>query len=200
MQSGVQGTYAIHYGGYPAPTYELIGAPVGMTIDAVSGLISWTPTEAQIGNGLVTVRGTNLVGFAELVVNYSVVLGPDTEPPSSTPTPTVSNVTAYGADLSWAAAADNRGIAGYLIKAQEFGAGTGVFDAADSPGIGTTLTLSTLNPSTDYDLWISAYDAANVSTQRLLLDGAPRMRSAIGRSVSCHVHQRCFAPVMSKGA
>ncbi len=159
-QTGVLGMYAINSGGFPAPTYELIGAPVGMIIDAITGRISWAPTEGQIGSGSVTVRGTSVVGFDELLVNYAVTLGPDTAPPSTTPPPTITGITAFGADLAWTAATDDRGVAGYLIKGQEAGAGTLVFNIADSVGLGTTYTVSTLNPGTTYDIWISAYDAA----------------------------------------
>jgi hypothetical protein len=40
-------------------TFSLPTAPAGMTIDANSGLISWTPTKAQVGNRNVTVRVTD---------------------------------------------------------------------------------------------------------------------------------------------
>ena len=37
-------------------TYSLTTAPTGMTINATTGLISWTPTNAQVGANAVTVR------------------------------------------------------------------------------------------------------------------------------------------------
>ncbi len=37
-------------------TYSLTTAPAGMTIDSVSGVISWTPTAAQVGTQSVTVQ------------------------------------------------------------------------------------------------------------------------------------------------
>ena len=40
----------------------------------------------------------------------------------------------------------------------------------------------------------------NVMIHIVLPIGAPRMRFAIGGSVSCHVHQRNLAPTMSYGA
>jgi hypothetical protein len=40
-------------------TFSLEGAPSGMVIDSGSGAISWTPTEAQVGNYTVTVRVTD---------------------------------------------------------------------------------------------------------------------------------------------
>lgn len=43
-------------------TYSLSVAPVGMTIDAVSGLISWTPVNAQVGQHAVTVQASDIQG------------------------------------------------------------------------------------------------------------------------------------------
>ncbi len=40
-------------------SYELTSSPAGMTIDAASGMISWTPTAAQTGNQDVSVRVTD---------------------------------------------------------------------------------------------------------------------------------------------
>jgi VCBS repeat-containing protein len=42
-------------------TYSLDAAPAGMTIDA-TGVISWTPDNAQVGDHSVTVRVTDLAG------------------------------------------------------------------------------------------------------------------------------------------
>ncbi|EXI66571.1 MAG: Cell wall-associated polypeptide CWBP200 [Candidatus Accumulibacter adjunctus] len=44
-------------------TYSLDAAPAGMTIDAASGAIIWTPASAQIGNHAVTVRVTDRGGL-----------------------------------------------------------------------------------------------------------------------------------------
>ncbi|MCC6507675.1 MAG: putative Ig domain-containing protein, partial [Pirellulaceae bacterium] len=62
-------------------TYQLVSAPTGMQIDSASGLISWTPTAAQIGSHLVQVvaqdsaGGQSLQRFAILArVNQSPVI------------------------------------------------------------------------------------------------------------------------------
>jgi hypothetical protein len=47
--------------GNPTPTYVLTAAPTGMTI-TTAGLISWTPTTAQVGNQTVTLQATNTAG------------------------------------------------------------------------------------------------------------------------------------------
>ncbi|MEQ1484126.1 putative Ig domain-containing protein [Methyloglobulus sp.] len=43
-------------------SYSLVTAPSGMTINATSGAISWTPTNAQVGGNNVTVKVTDSSG------------------------------------------------------------------------------------------------------------------------------------------
>jgi RHS repeat-associated protein len=45
-----------------AITYSLVSGPQGMQIDSASGLITWTPTSAQIGSHLVQVAATDSNG------------------------------------------------------------------------------------------------------------------------------------------
>jgi len=54
---GVPYSYDVDADGYPAPGYSLIQAPVDMSIDPVTGEISWTPTSA--GTVDVTVVANN---------------------------------------------------------------------------------------------------------------------------------------------
>ncbi len=49
--------YDANAAGNPAPTFSLITAPTGMSIDAVSGIINWLPTEP--GNFSVVVQASN---------------------------------------------------------------------------------------------------------------------------------------------
>lgn len=44
-------------------TFALLTAPTGMTIDAVTGLIQWTPTAAQVGSHSIVVRGQDTGGL-----------------------------------------------------------------------------------------------------------------------------------------
>jgi hypothetical protein len=53
-------SYDVDAGGYPAPTYGLVVQPAGMTIDAVTGVISWTPT--ALGDYAVEVTASNSEG------------------------------------------------------------------------------------------------------------------------------------------
>lgn len=52
-------TYDVDASGNPDPTYSLLVAPPGMTIDSTTGVISWTPTTA--GSFNVTVQAANTV-------------------------------------------------------------------------------------------------------------------------------------------
>ncbi len=84
-------------------TFTLPAAPSGMTINASTGLIAWTPTLAQIGNHPVTVRVTDTSGlFAEQSFTIAVSApGPINQPPliTSTPATAASVGTAYSYDV-----------------------------------------------------------------------------------------------------
>jgi hypothetical protein len=55
-------------------TYSLTQAPAGMTIDPTTGVIDWTPGEADLGSHDVTVRATALGGFDEQTFTVMVAL------------------------------------------------------------------------------------------------------------------------------
>ena len=50
-------SYDVNASGNPAPTYSLTTKPTGMTINATTGLIQWTPT--AVGNDNVIVKASN---------------------------------------------------------------------------------------------------------------------------------------------
>jgi hypothetical protein len=50
--------------GQSGVTYSLVGAPAGMAITANTGLVTWTPTLAQVGANNFTVRITDAAGNA----------------------------------------------------------------------------------------------------------------------------------------
>ena len=54
-------------------SYSLTTAPSGMSIDAVSGVISWTPTEAQVGSQTVAVQVSDVAGLQD-AQSYSVTV------------------------------------------------------------------------------------------------------------------------------
>jgi hypothetical protein len=67
-------TYDVDATGLPAPTYTLTVFPAGMTIDANSGVIDWTPVAA--GSAPVTVEASNPAGTDDQ--SFTVTI---TEPP-----------------------------------------------------------------------------------------------------------------------
>ena len=68
---GLAFRYAAKAKGLPAPQYSLLVAPAGMTIDASTGLVQWTPT--QTGDYPVTIKARNGVGpFAKQTFTLTV--------------------------------------------------------------------------------------------------------------------------------
>ena len=82
-------------------TYSLEIAPAGMTINATTGLINWTPSLAQTGNNTVKVQvsdGTDAV-FQEYTITVSL---PPNNPPviTSVPITTATSKTPYTYDVN----------------------------------------------------------------------------------------------------
>ncbi len=76
-------TYDVNATGVPTPTYSLSGTiPTGMTIDANTGIISWTPTVAQLGDHAITVKATSLIDEDEQ--NFSIAVGTLNDAPTFT--------------------------------------------------------------------------------------------------------------------
>jgi hypothetical protein len=75
-------TYQVLSTGYPQPTYSLTAAPTGMTINPTSGLITWFPSQAQIGGtDTVTVQASNYAGQTTQTYNIvAVKQSPPTAP------------------------------------------------------------------------------------------------------------------------
>jgi hypothetical protein len=58
---------------FPAITYSIANPPGGMTVDPVSGLVSWTPGASNVGTTNVTFQATNTFGTTALTVPITVV-------------------------------------------------------------------------------------------------------------------------------
>ncbi|MBL0175741.1 MAG: putative Ig domain-containing protein [Ignavibacteria bacterium] len=56
----------------PAASFSLSQAPTGMVINSVSGLITWTPTDAQKGQHPVTIVASNPAGSAQQAFSLTV--------------------------------------------------------------------------------------------------------------------------------
>ena len=82
-------TYDTTAGGTPAPTFTLTTAPSGMTIDATSGVISWTPTAT--GTVTVTVQAANGIG-TPASQTYQLVVSADQAPVATITSPVANQV------------------------------------------------------------------------------------------------------------
>ena len=105
-------TYQVLSTGYPQPTYSLTAAPAGMKISSTTGLITWSPSQAQIG-GLytVTVQASNYAGLTTQTYNVTVKQSPPTVPAGiSESSSTVDSFT-----LTWNPSAGPIGVDHYNI-------------------------------------------------------------------------------------
>jgi N-acetylneuraminic acid mutarotase len=101
-------TYQVLSTGNPQPTYTLTTAPAGMTIDSNTGLISWTPTQSQVGYQTVTVQASNYAGHVSQTYSVAVI----GLPPSGL---TATGASASSIALSWNASTDPGGVSGYNV-------------------------------------------------------------------------------------
>ncbi len=76
LVAGEPFTYDVEATGNPAPTFSLTSAPNGMTIDSVTGVITWTPSSEQMGSRGVRVKATNSAGTVELSFSVNVMAEP----------------------------------------------------------------------------------------------------------------------------
>ncbi len=114
LQAETQFFYQMLATGNPRPTYSLVSAPSGMTINTTNGLVLWTPTTNQAGNASVTVRATSAAGVAEQVFALTVTPIPGDVTPPTTPT-TFNQVfrSANSVTVTWSGATDNVGVVKY---------------------------------------------------------------------------------------
>jgi RHS repeat-associated protein len=69
-------------------SFRLASGPAGMTIEAQTGLISWNPTESDLGTHPVTVRAEDgRGGFTEQTFDVTVTIPPSNRPPVITTVP-----------------------------------------------------------------------------------------------------------------
>ena len=149
--------YAMTSSGFPGPALTVVGGPPGMTVNRLTGLISWTPTGPP-GTYSATITATNPAGTASSTFPYTVfAAGTDILSPS-TPAlaPTFSNITHTSATVSWQASTDNVGVAGYEIDVYTGGNPLVVKQA----GTKLSATVTGLPPGSTGYVRIYAYDAA----------------------------------------
>jgi hypothetical protein len=74
-------TYQVVTTGNPQPSISLTAAPAGMTFSSTTGLITWSPSQAQIGGTYtVTVQASNYSGQTTQTYNVTVKQSPPTVP------------------------------------------------------------------------------------------------------------------------
>jgi predicted CxxxxCH...CXXCH cytochrome family protein len=80
-------------GGMPAATFALTTPPTGMTINATTGQISWTPTDQQVGTFPITITATS-AGYST-TQSYDLQVNPSPLVITSTPVTTGATQVAY---------------------------------------------------------------------------------------------------------
>ena len=57
----------------PAPTYSVVSGPSGITVDPTTGLVTYTPGPADIGQQIVTFAATNSAGTSTYQFVFDVL-------------------------------------------------------------------------------------------------------------------------------
>ncbi|WP_344081839.1 cellulose binding domain-containing protein [Luedemannella helvata] len=83
--------------------------------------------------------------------------GVDTQPPTAPGPPSVSNLNPTGFTVSWGAATDNVGVAGYLVTISLIDSGTTNTVTVTS---GLSHTVTGMQPGTRFSVGVAAFDAA----------------------------------------
>jgi hypothetical protein len=136
-------TYQVLSTANPQATYSLTAFPTGMTINSITGLISWSPSQAQIGGPYtVTVQASNYAGLATQTYNVTVYQTRPTVPSGITQ----SGETVDSATLSWNASTGPIGVDHYNIYhyygTGHSGRGGGITYHYDLIGTSTTPTFT----------------------------------------------------------
>ena len=164
--TGAAYTYDANSTGAPAASYSLSAAPAGMTINAVSGVVSWTPTSAQAGAVTVSVVAQNARGSDEQTFTIDVA---DKIAPTAPTSLAVTGLTLTSVSMSWNTSTDNIAVAKYVIREQyKYGwrnSLTGYRIIKDNITTNST-TLTGLVSGKAYNLTVSAVDASGNESLR----------------------------------
>jgi hypothetical protein len=111
--TGTPYTYQVFSTGNPQPTYSLPATdPSGMTIDPNTGLITWAPSQAQLGGPFtVAVQANNYAGQTTQTFNVTVKQSPPTVPTGIYQ----SGETVDSATLSWTPSTGPIGVDHYNV-------------------------------------------------------------------------------------
>jgi N-acetylneuraminic acid mutarotase len=155
--------YQVTATGNPDPSFALTTAPDGMTMDSVTGRITWSPALGQLNTTYpVTVQASNSLGQATQTYNVTVR---DTTPPSTPTNVQVTDIQPTSATLTWNPSTDDVAVAGYNVyqavwHGYPHGGGYWTYGLR-ATATGTTVTVGGLNPLNTYTFTVTAFDTSN---------------------------------------
>jgi chitodextrinase len=153
---GVTGYRIERCQGAGCTTFAQVAAPAGTgTAYSDTGLTAGTSYSYRVR---AADAANNLSGYSGVVATATLQTS-DTEPPSAPGTMTAAAVSGTEIDLSWGAATDNVGVAGYRVERCQ-GAGCTAFTKFGTLITGTTFADTGLTTNTSYSYIVRAQDAA----------------------------------------
>ena len=179
--------YQVLSTGYPQPSYSLTAAPAGMTINSTTGLITWFPSQAQIGGPYtVTVQASNFAGQTTQTYNVTVKQSPPTVPTGVYE----SSSTVDSFTLTWNQSSGPIGVDHYNIYhyygTGHSGRGGGITYHYDLVGTSTTNSFTLGGLVSGYSAWytITAVDPngllsgySSIYTGKTLPDSVPPVQT-----------------------
>ena len=137
----------------------------GLTPNTVSGNITIPANASGSTRMRVSMKWNGAQSACEVfsygeVEDYTISIGsgsgPDVTPPSAPTNLSAANTTTTSTNLSWSASTDNVGVTGYDVY---------VDGTLGGSTTGLTYALTGLTPSTSYNVYVKAKDAANNESQ-----------------------------------
>jgi len=151
-------SYTLSANGIPQPTYSLLSGPAGMTVNATTGQVAWTPSATQLGANPITLSATNSIGSANLTFSVNVVA-----PIPPTPTGLVSTgVTRYSISLAWNPVTPQLGTPTYRLIMQNATGAKGTTLRYEGPA--TNAVVTKLTPNTLYSFFVQSVASGQTST------------------------------------
>jgi N-acetylneuraminic acid mutarotase len=163
VASGGTFTYTAVASGNPVAGYSLVSGPSGMSVDPVSGAVSWGAPSSFAGAVPVTLSASNLLGSTPQSFTINVV---DRTPPTVPGQPVVTGTGTNSVSLSWPAASDNIGVTNYSVywiytvghSGRDGGFTTyTIFEGSSATN---SITVNGLTQNKSYSLYVTASDAA----------------------------------------
>jgi Concanavalin A-like lectin/glucanases superfamily/Abnormal spindle-like microcephaly-assoc'd, ASPM-SPD-2-Hydin/Fibronectin type III domain len=149
---GVTGYLVDRCAGAGCSTFVQVGTPATASFND-TGLSASTSYSYRVR---ATDAAANLSPYS--VTASATTPAPDTEPPSAPGVLTATAISGTEIDISWSAATDNVGVAGYRVERCE-GTGCSAFTKIGTLVTSTTFADASLNTSTSYSYIVRAQDA-----------------------------------------